>query len=39
MLTRLGNGLWRDAAAPAVGIGGGSRRRFEGVAAEEVRRA
>ena len=28
MLTRLGNGLWRDAAAPAAEFGGRSRRRL-----------
>jgi len=27
MLTRLGNGLWRDVAEPAARLGSGSRRR------------
>ena len=28
MITRLGNGLWRDAATPAAELGGRSRRRL-----------
>jgi len=28
MLTRLGNGLWRDAATPAAELDGRSRRRL-----------